>query len=390
MNLIAAGSAETSLLFVELGLIVIGLAVLARISTKFNVTSIPLYLLAGLAFGEGGLAPLTVTKDFIRTGSEVGVVLLMFMLGLEYPGQKLVRSLRTGMRSGVIDFVFNFLPGLLVGFALKMSPIVSVLLGGVTYVSSSGVIAKVLGEAKGNSSKERNLVIRILVLEDLAMAVYLPIVAVLVAGRPLQETLLSVGIAVGTVFAILFAAVRFSKKLSKLVSHECDEVLLLTTLGLVLFVSGIASSIQISSAVGAFLVGVASSGPLAERVGRLIAPLRDLFVATFFLFFGLQINPATLPSALPVALGLAILTALTKVASSYLSARKEGFSKEAGVRVGMTLIPRGEFSVVVAGLGVTLDPRLGTIAAAYVLFLAVLGSVLAKVYGVQPSPEAVQ
>lgn len=384
MELIASASTETSRLFIELGAAIIGLAFLARLASKFGFSAIPLYLLAGLAFGNGGLVPLRFGEEFVRVGAEVGVVLLLFMLGIEYTGEKLIKTLRTGLVAGCTDAILNFAPGIICGVLIGAPPLAILVLGGVTYISSSGVIAKILGESRGPGSPEEDLVVRILVLEDLGMAIYLPVTAVLLTGKGLIEAGLAVVVALATVLIILSVAVRYGKRISLFVSHQDDEVVLLTTLGLILLVSGIASGLQVSAAVGAFLVGVATSGTLAERAGRLIAPMRDLFAATFFLFFGLQIDPATLVVALPVSFALAFSSALTKVASTWWAARSEKMTHEAGIRAGITLIPRGEFSIVIAGLGVALEPRLGPIGAAYVLTLAVVGPILARFWGVRP------
>src|SRR5881275_3752192 len=137
---------DVSYVFIELGLVIVGLAVLARLASRWGFSAIPLYLLAGLAFGNGGLAPLRLSENFVRTGAEIGVLLLLFMLGLEYTGDELKRNLRAGLPSGLVDLALNFPPGVVMGFLLGWKPLPSVLLGGVTYISSSGVIAKVLAE----------------------------------------------------------------------------------------------------------------------------------------------------------------------------------------------------------------------------------------------------
>src|ERR1700719_2985455 len=137
---------DLSHVLIELGLVVIGLAILARIASRWGFSAIPLYLLAGLAFGNGGLAPLNLSENFIHIGAEIGVLLLLFMLGVEYTGQDLKANLQIGFPSGVVDFALNFPPGLITGLLLRWGPLPSVLLGGVTYISSSGIIAKVLAE----------------------------------------------------------------------------------------------------------------------------------------------------------------------------------------------------------------------------------------------------
>ena len=369
---------DVSRILIELGLVVVGLALLARVASRWSFSAIPFYLLAGLAFGNGGLAPLNVSAGFIHIGAEIGVLLLLFMLGLEYTGEELKENLQRGLPAGTADLALNFPPGLLAGLLLGWKPLAAVLLGGVTYISSSGVIAKVLGELRRLQYPETPVVLSILVLEDLSMAIYLPVVAVLLAGGGPVKMALSVSVAVATVFLVLLIAVRFGKRLSGFVTHESDEIILLTTFGTVLLVAGISQRFQVSAAIGAFLVGIAVSGQMAEQTHRLLAPLRDLFATTFFFFFGLQINPATLPPALLPAILLGGVTTLTKVLTGYWAAGRVGVDRQGRLRAGMALVARGEFSIVIAGLGAGLAPQLGPLSAAYVLFLAVLGPILTR------------
>ena len=372
------GTHEDARLFVEIGAAIILLALLARLANRWGFSAIPLYLVLGLAFGNGGLLPLQLSQNFIGMGAKIGVLLLLFMLGLECNGEELMKNLRFGLPAGGADFVLNFTPGLTMGLLLKWKPLAAILLGGITYISSSGVIAKVLSELKRINNPETPMVLAVLVLEDLAMAVYLPLVGVTLLGGGPAKVAISVAVAVGVVMLVLFLALRYGRQLSKFVAHESDEIILLTTFGSVLLVAGLAERFQVSAEVGAFLVGIALSGPIAEQSHRLLAPLRDLFAATFFFFFGLEINPATLPPALPLALILGLVTAFTKVLTGYWAAKRAGVDRRGSVRAGMALVARGEFSIVIAGLGSGIEPRLGPLAAAYVLFLAILGPFLAR------------
>jgi monovalent cation:H+ antiporter-2, CPA2 family len=374
----AAPPHDLSRVLIELGLVVIGLAILARVASRWAFSAIPLYLLAGLAFGNGGLAPLDVTSGFTHIGAEIGVLLLLFMLGLEYTGEELMDSLRTGFLPAVADLVLNFTPGLVAGLFLQWKPLAAVLLGGVTYVSSSGVIAKILADLGRLGNPETPTVLSILVLEDMAMAVYLPLVGVLLAGGGPLKIVVSVFLAMGTVFLVLLVAVRHGQPLSHFASHESDEIVLLTVFGVVLLVAGVSQRLQVSAGIGAFVVGIAVSGPMAEQTHRLLAPLRDLFAATFFFFFGLQIDPRTLTPVLLSAVVLGGITMATKVLTGYWAAKRNGMDPRGRLRAGMALVARGEFSIVIAGLGTALEPQLGALAAAYVLFLAVLSPILAR------------
>ena len=373
-----SGTHDLSHVLIELGLVVIGLAILARIASRWGFSAIPLYLLAGLAFGNGGLAPLNVSEGFIHIGAEIGVLLLLFMLGLEYTGGELVENLRGGFPAAMVDLALNFTPGLIAGLLLQWQPLAAVLLGGVTYVSSSGVIAKVLADLRRLENPETPAVLSILVLEDLGMAVYLPLVAVLLAGGGSAKIALSVSLAIGTASLVLLVAVRYGQPLSRFAAHESDEIVLLTTFGAVLLVAGISQRLQVSAGIGAFLVGIAVSGPMAQQTHRLLAPLRDLFAATFFFFFGLEIDPATLSPVLLSAILLGGATVVTKVLTGYWAARRSGVDQRGRLRAGMALVARGEFSIVIAGLGTGLEPQLGPLSAAYVLLLAVLGPILVR------------
>jgi CPA2 family monovalent cation:H+ antiporter-2 len=369
---------DLSRVLIELGLAIVGLAILARVATRFGFSSIPLYLIAGLAFGNGGLAPMHLSQNFIRIGAEIGVLLLLFMLGLEYTAEELGRNLRRGMPDGLLDFMLNFTPGFSAGMLLGWNFLGSLLLGGVTWISSSGIVAKLLGELGGMQNSEIPLVLSILVLEDLAMALYLPIVGVLLIGGGKARMVASVSVALGVVILVLFIALRYGPRLSRLAAHQSEEVVLLTTFGMVLLVSGLAERLQVSAGIAAFLVGIALSGPIAEQSRRLIAPLRDLFAATFFFFFGLEVDPATLPPAIPAALILGVLTGGTKLLTGIVAARRKGLDIKAGVRAGALLLPRGEFSIVIARLGAGFEPALAPLSAAYVLLLAIFGPFLVR------------
>lgn len=376
--ILAATSEQVALVFIELGATFVGLALLARLAHRLGISPIPFYLVAGLAFGDGGVVPLDLSEEFIELGAEIGVLLLLFMLGLEYTAAELTDSLKTQATSGLIDLVLNFTPGLLMGLALGWSLSAAVLLGGVTYISSSGVISKVLADLDRFGNRETPVVLGILVIEDLVMAVYLPLVAVAFLGG--AGGVLSLVTALAVVAVVLAVALRFGSSLTRLIDTRSAEGLLLTVFGLILLVGGTAQQIQVSSAVGAFLVGIALSGEVAERARQLLSPLRDLFAATFFLFFALQVDPASVPPVAGLAVLLAVLTAATKVATGWLAAARAGVAPQGRLRAGATLIARGEFSIVIAGLAVAngIEPALGPLAAGYVLLLAVVGPVATR------------
>ncbi|MER6528327.1 cation:proton antiporter, partial [Streptomyces sp. NPDC001508] len=246
---------DTTAMLIELGAIILVLGLLGRIAGRMGFSPIPLYLLAGLAFGHGGILPLTASQDFVATGAEIGVILLLLMLGLEYSASELVTTLQTQFPSGAVDFVLNAVPGALAALLLGWGPVAAVALAGVTWISSSGVIAKVLGDLRRIGNRETPVVLGVLVLEDLAMAVYLPILTALLAGVSLAGGTVTLLISLGTVGAVLYVALRHGRLVSRAVSSDNAEMLLLVVLGLTLLIAGVAQQLQVSAAVGAFLVG---------------------------------------------------------------------------------------------------------------------------------------
>ncbi len=365
----------------ELGAALILLGLLARAAGHFGLSPVPFYLAFGVFLGGTSILPIELSRDFIEVSAEIGVILLLFMIGLEYTADELKASLTGGLPSGFVDLFLNMTPGFAAGLILGWSPVAALLLGGVTYISSSGVIAKVLGDLDRLGNRETPSILTILVLEDLAMAVYLPLVAVLLLGTGLVAGIVSLGIALATVAVALFLALRMGSQVSRLLANRSSEVLLLSVLGLTFFVSGGAQALQVSAAVGAFLVGIALSGEVAHRARELLSPMRDLFAAIFFLFFGLQIDPASLTSMLGPALILAGVTAATKAYTGWWAARRAGVGRRGRIRAGVTLIARGEFSIIIAELGVVagVAADLGPLAACYVLILAMVGPVLTKI-----------
>ncbi|MGH3320146.1 MAG: cation:proton antiporter [Streptosporangiaceae bacterium] len=157
-------------------------------------------------------------------------------------------------------------------------------------------------------------------------------------------------------------------------------MLLLLVFGLALLVGGIATQFQVSDAVGAFLVGIALSGRVAEGARVVLAPLRDLFAAMFFVFFGLRTIPGAIPPVLGVAAVLAVVTALTKMGIGWWAARRAGVAVFGRIRAGTVIIARGEFNIIIAGLATSagVGGNLGPLAAAYILIKAVTGPLLAR------------
>lgn len=371
---------DTTVLLIEVGALLLALSLLARLGMRFGISPIPLYLLAGLAFGNGGALPLSASNEFFSVGSEIGVILLLVMLGLEYSATELMGSLKRSKLAGFLDAALNALPGAAFAIIMGWGPIAAFALAGITWVSSSGVVAKLIRDLGRIGNRETPVILSVLVIEDLAMAFYLPVLSAIVIGAGIAQGAITLAIAVLVVLVILLVALRWGRFLSLLFPAEHAEPLLLGVLGLTMLVAGLADQVNVSAAVGAFLVGIALSGPVAHNAAQLLTPLRDLFAAIFFMFFGLATDPADIWPVLLPALGLAFATIATKTVSGYLAAKRAGIGELGRWRTGLTLAPRGEFSIVIAGLavGAGLQPELAPLATAYVLVTVIVGSITAR------------
>jgi monovalent cation:H+ antiporter-2, CPA2 family len=365
---------------VELGAILFGLAILSRLATRIGMPTIPLYLTAGLAFGKGGILPVVTADQFVQVGAEIGLILLLLMLGLEYTAAELIGTLRSQARVGAIDFVLNFTPGFLAGLVLGWGPVLGFVLGGVTYVSSSGIVAKILSDHGWTGNRETPAVLSALVIEDLVMALYLPVAAALLVGKGDLASLAPAFAAVAVVGLVLAAATKIEVGVSRFIFSRSDESLLLTILGMTIFIAGAAEVFGLSAAVAALLVGIVLSGPAAEAVHGLLSPMRDLFAAIFFAFVGLSVDPASIPPVLLPATVLALVTLLTKFATGWVGAARSGVGVRGRTRAGALLVARGEFSIAIAGLataaGVAGDFE--ALAVSYVFVLAIAGPVFVR------------
>ena len=379
LELAASLSKEDGLVLGELGAVLIGLGIAALIATRIRLSVVPIFLLAGLFFGEGGIFALELSDDFLDLGAQWGAILLLLLLGLEYSAQELFDSVKARRSLGFIDIVLNFLPGFAIGFLLGWGTPGALALGGITYVSSSGIASQFIKDSRleGNESTKR--AVSVLVIEDLVLAPYLPVLSAILASLGVLSGLISISIAlVITGVALLIGARGFHIPHAPLIMGD-SATLLLTVFGSALVASGVATYFGFSGAVAAFLIGLLLTGDVAIVARVRLAPLRDIFDAIFFLFFGLSTDPADIPGALIPAL---VLTALG-VGSKYFTAWwavKDLTEKNARWRAAALLIPRGEFSIVIAGLAATsaFAVELQALTLTYVILTTLVSSIIIR------------
>ncbi len=368
------------LVLAEIGAILIFLGLAALLATVLRFSVVPIFLLTGLAFGEGGIIPLKLSDNFLTLGAQMGAILLLLLLGLEYSAAELIGEMKRRKSLGAIDLLLNFLPGAFVAIALGWGYVGAMALGGITYVSSSGIASQFIRDGKLQKRGSTKKAVSILVIEDLFLAPYLPILSAAISSIGVITGLVTIsGALVITGVVLLFSARGNHIPHTPLMLSD-SAALLLTVFGSTLLAAGLASYIGFSGAVAAFLVGLLLTGDIAVVARVRLAPLRDLFAAIFFLFFGLRTDPAEIPPVLIISLFLAAVGIFTKYLTAKWAARN---SNDSVMAIAALLIPRGEFSIVIAGLTSTLafNSRLQAITITYVLITTIFGSILIRKLG---------
>jgi CPA2 family monovalent cation:H+ antiporter-2 len=372
-------SPENSMLLAEIGAALLVLGIVAFIANKLKFSVVPLYLLIGLAIGEGGVVPLSLSEEFLNTGAQIGAIMLLLLLGLEYSAYDLAKAFQDRKSAGLIDFVANATPGFVLGWLLGWGLGGALALAGITYVSSSGIAAQLIKEMGWRRSEVSKRAIGVLVFEDLALAPYLPLLTSIVLGVSAVSGIISVSLALAITGLVILVSFRGTAKWSKILDPNEPGGLLLTVFGAALLAAGLADLVGFSGVVAAFLIGLLLTGEVAETARARLSPIRDIFSAIFFLFFGITTNPADLPAVLPLALLLTAFGIAGKYLVGWWVTRDLSDPMSAWRATGF-LIARGEFSMVIAALAapIVLGIQLQALTLAYVILTAFAASVVLR------------
>lgn len=375
-------------LLLELGGAFTAIALTGVAARALGQSVIPFYILAGLAvnpfvLGSVGL-PAIPEREVITILAELGIVFLLFFLGLEFSIDQMLASGERMTKAGLIDLGVNFPVGVGLGLILGWTTIEALVLGGIVYISSSAVITKSLIDLGWIANTESQPVLGTLVFEDLAIAVYLAVLGALLGGANNLGTAFSNVAVVGGFFLALVLVVYFGNALfERYLAVRSNELFVLLTVAVTVLVAGAALAIGASEAVAAFFIGMGfSSTGHVERLERLLTPLRDVFAAVFFFWIGLTTDPRVIVAvAAPLALAVA-LTTPTKFVSGYYGGRLYDLDSRRSIRVACSMVTRGEFSLIIAtlaatqGSGPVLTETIPAFAVGYVLVMSVLGTTL--------------
>ena len=363
------------------GFILAVLALLGLLFLRLGQSIIPAFILFGLFLRQEHFDARLV--DNIAT---VGVVLLLFFMGLEFSVGALLRNRRSIVVTGGIDLAICFPVGLIGGLMLGLGPAGALLVAGAFYISSSAIIAKSIIELRRAADPETEVALGILVFEDIFIALFLAVLS----GAVLTEEPSIPGAAWGMAKAVVFfglvvlVALRARPVLDRLFEIDSDDLFILMIGGVVLLLSWAALAAGLSEAIGAFLAGLALAETRhRERAERLFGPLQGVFAAIFFFAFGLSIDPRTFGAVWIPAVILTIVAVMVKVAAGWVAGRRSGLSQRGALALGLTLVARGEFSIILGGIAVSIGlEEVGALIALLVVLLSLVGTV-----GLQYSPQ---
>ncbi len=383
LGLLAATGGETGRELVALGAALLIAGLLARAGRRMGLPTIPLFMAAGVLTGPHTPGPVLI-RDPADLGllTTLGLIFLLFHLGLEFSLDDLLAGGRRLLLAGAAYLIINLSAGVAIGSGLGWGGRETLVIAGIVGISSSAIVTKLVIELRRLANPETSLLLGIVVVEDVFLAIYLALLQPVLGGAEgAGEALASV--AKGVVFLVLLVALaRWGRGVvGRLLGTGDDELLTVCFIGVAVLIAGVAANVGVSDAIGAFLAGQVVAGTsVAHRVQRLVLPLRDLFAAMFFFAFGLSVDPGTLASvALPV-LAAVTVTAIGCVVAGVIAARIQGLGPSSAANIGLTVVARGEFSLILATLAVAagLDGRLGPFTAGYVLVLAIAGPLAAS------------
>jgi CPA2 family monovalent cation:H+ antiporter-2 len=340
---------------------------------------VPIFLLTGLFIGNGGLFDVKSSDEFLKISAEIGAVLLLLLLGLEYTSRELFTSVKERKSLGIIDILINFIPGVIMALILDWGWLGAITLGGISFVSSSGIASEFIRDAKLTKRESTKRAVSILVIEDLFLALYLPILSAILLSVSLYTGLITTSLAFIIVgLALMIGAREFKIKNSKTLFGE-NVTLLLIIFGAAVLASGLANYFGFSGAIAAFLLGLLISGDLAVIARVRLAPLRDLFAAMFFLFFGINTDPAKIPSVILYALLFAMLSLISKAITAKI-ASKDIKEKNSTLIITTLLNARGEFSLLIATIATvaSFGEELQALTISYVLASTIISSIMLK------------
>jgi monovalent cation:H+ antiporter-2, CPA2 family len=354
------------------GAVFILLFVVGFIGMKVRVPGVVLYILLGIGLG-GHFSG----NHLLHLAGEVGIVLLFFMLGMEFPVRRLAGIAKKVAPAGTLDLVLNLFLTMGICMAFGLDWITAFLMGGVVYTTSSSITAKILETSKRMANPESEFLLGLLIFEDIAAPVAVAVLVGLTAGTAL--TAMTFGLIIAKIVGLIIGAVIighliFSRLGGFVDRHRSHDNFILLVVGIALAYGGLALMLNLSEVLGAFLAGIIlAEVRRTESLEHAVLPVRDLFLPLFFFYFGTTITFGDGVPMIPLLICLLIWSIVAKIITGYFGGRFYGLSKKVSLRAGLSFTQRGEFSVIIASMAAD---TIRVLSGVFILSSAMLGILL--------------
>ena len=385
---------ETNLLLTA-GAILVILAVGGGLAHRVGHSVIPAYILVGMVVGphapsvRGVRLTLLERPEAIQLLADLGIVFLLFFVGLELGLDRLLEHRRRFLVAGTIDVAISLPLGIGIGLLFGFGPIEALFIGAIVFNSSTAIIAKTLLDLGWIANAESEAILGIVVIEDIVTAFYLAVLSAVLLGTATSGSLArSLGLTLSFLAGIVIVAYFGSRLIERAFETRSSELFVIGVIGSTALVAGAGLALGVSAAVVAFVVGTAFGRTrLRAAVEHQLTASRDFFAVAFFFLIGMQTDPRVVLLVGGLIAVAAAITVPGQVVSGYLAGRAYGLRSDRAVRVGCALAPRGEFSLVIAAFLVTagttdvLRETIPAFAVGYVLVTSVIGTVLIRYCG---------
>lgn len=376
-------------LILEIGVAVGLVATVGWLANRFRFSVIPFFILIGMALGQhapeiGGIDfSFAESKPFIDFMGRLGVLFLLFYLGLDFSVGRLMKSGKSIVTGGSIYVVLNFLSGLMLGWLMNLPFKETMVICGIMTSSSTAIVAKVLTDLKRTANPETEVIMGMIMFDDLFIAMHISFLSglILTGSTSFWAVAGTSLLAFAFIVTFLILGRKLVPAIDRVLKVNSSEIFVLTIFALLFIVSGFSETIHVAEAIGALMAGlVLADSRYIKRIEQMVLPYKDFFGAMFFFSFGLAIDPYTLTGALMWGSIAAAVTILFNVLSGYFAVKFSRLKKRNAFDIGFTLAARGEFSIIMANIGKAggLMPVIQSFVVVYVLILSIVAPLLTK------------
>lgn len=397
------------IIILEIGIAILLVASVGLLANRLRFSVIPFFIIIGMLLGNKEYpeffasflaqinnSSLTATVDsvwsfftfseskpFIEFMGRLGVLFLLFYLGLEFSVSRLIKSGKSIVTGGSLYVLLNFVSGLLIGWLMDLPFKELMVLCGLMTSSSTAIVAKVLTDLKRTANAETEVIMGMIMFDDLFIAMHISFLSglILTGGTSFWSVLGTSLLALGFILAFLIFGRKLVPFIDKILQDKSSELFILVIFSLLFVIAGFSETIHVAEAIGALMAGlVFADSKYLKKIEAMVLPYKDFFGAMFFFSFGLSIDIYSLGGAVGWAALAALITVIGNVASGYFAAHFSGMKARKSFDIGFTLSARGEFSIIMANIGKAggLLPVLQSFVVVYVLILSIISPLLTK------------